>query len=30
MIEPLYGFAFSPTIVHSNSVAVNVYPTQLR
>jgi acetylornithine deacetylase/succinyl-diaminopimelate desuccinylase-like protein len=27
MIEPLYGFAFSPTIVHSNSVAVNVYPT---
>ena len=28
MIEPLYGFAFSPTIVHSNSVAVNVYPDQ--
>lgn len=27
MIAPLYGFAFSPTIVHSNSVAVNVYPT---
>jgi acetylornithine deacetylase/succinyl-diaminopimelate desuccinylase-like protein len=29
MIEPLYGFAFSPTIVASNSVAVNVYPTQV-
>jgi len=29
MIEPLYGFAFSPTIVHSNSVAVNVYPTKV-
>jgi acetylornithine deacetylase/succinyl-diaminopimelate desuccinylase-like protein len=29
MIEPLYGFAFSPTIVHSNSVAVNVYPTRV-
>ena len=27
MIEPLYGFAFSPTIVTSNSAAVNVYPT---
>jgi acetylornithine deacetylase/succinyl-diaminopimelate desuccinylase-like protein len=29
MIEPLYGFAFSPTIVHSNSVAVNVYPSRV-
>ncbi len=29
MIEPLYGFAFSPTIVHSNSGAVNVYPTKV-
>ena len=29
MIEPLYGFAFSPTILHSNSVAVNVYPTRV-
>jgi acetylornithine deacetylase/succinyl-diaminopimelate desuccinylase-like protein len=29
MIEPLYGFAFSPTIVHSNSGAVNVYPTRV-
>ena len=29
MIEPLYGFAFSPTIVTSNSVAVNVYPTRV-
>jgi len=29
MIEPLYGFAFSPTIVSSNSVAVNVYPTRV-
>jgi acetylornithine deacetylase/succinyl-diaminopimelate desuccinylase-like protein len=29
MIEPLYGFAFSPTIVQSNSVAVNVYPTRV-
>ncbi len=29
MIEPLYGFAFSPTIVHSNSEAVNVYPTRV-
>ncbi len=29
MIEPLYGFAFSPTIVRSNSVAVNVYPTRV-
>jgi len=29
LIEPLYGFAFSPTIVHSNSVAVNVYPTRV-
>ena len=29
MIEPLYGFAFSPTIVHSNSAAVNVYPTRV-
>ena len=29
MIEPLYGFAFSPTIVHSNSAAVNVFPTRV-
>ncbi len=29
LIEPLYGFAFSPTIVRSNSVAVNVYPTRV-
>ncbi len=29
MIEPLYGFAFSPTIVQSNSVAVNVFPTEV-
>jgi len=29
MIEPLYGFAFSPTIVQSNSVAVNVLPTRV-
>ena len=29
MIEPLYGFAFSPTILRSNSVAVNVYPTRV-
>ena len=29
MIEPLYGFAFSPTIVSSNSVAVNVFPTRV-
>ena len=29
MIEPLYGFAFSPTIVQSNSGAVNVFPTEV-
>ena len=29
MIAPLYGFAFSPTIVQSNSVAVNVFPTRV-
>ena len=29
MIEPLYGFAFSPTIVQSNSGAVNVLPTEV-
>jgi acetylornithine deacetylase/succinyl-diaminopimelate desuccinylase-like protein len=29
LIEPLYGFAFSPTIVQSNSTAVNVYPTRV-
>jgi acetylornithine deacetylase/succinyl-diaminopimelate desuccinylase-like protein len=29
MIEPLYGFAFSPTIVHSNSGSVNVHPTRV-
>jgi acetylornithine deacetylase/succinyl-diaminopimelate desuccinylase-like protein len=29
MIEPLYGFQFSPTILKSNSVAVNVFPTRV-
>jgi acetylornithine deacetylase/succinyl-diaminopimelate desuccinylase-like protein len=29
MVEPLYGFAFSPTMVQSNSGAVNVFPTQV-
>ena len=29
MIEPLYGFAFSPTMVQSNSAAVNVFPTRV-
>ena len=29
MIEPLYGPAFSPTIVRGNSEAVNVYPTRV-
>jgi acetylornithine deacetylase/succinyl-diaminopimelate desuccinylase-like protein len=29
MIEPLYGFAFSPTMVQSNSGAVNVFPTEV-
>lgn len=29
MIEPLYGSAFSPTIVRGNSEAVNVYPTRV-
>lgn len=29
MIEPLYGFAFSPTIVEGNSVALNVYPSRV-
>jgi acetylornithine deacetylase/succinyl-diaminopimelate desuccinylase-like protein len=29
MIEPLYGFAFAPTIVRSNSESVNVFPTQV-
>jgi acetylornithine deacetylase/succinyl-diaminopimelate desuccinylase-like protein len=29
MIEPLYGSAFSPTIVRANSEAVNVYPTRV-
>jgi acetylornithine deacetylase/succinyl-diaminopimelate desuccinylase-like protein len=29
LIEPLYGFAFAPTILGSNSVAVNVYPTRV-
>ena len=29
LIEPLYRFAFSPTIVRSNSVAVNVFPTRV-
>jgi acetylornithine deacetylase/succinyl-diaminopimelate desuccinylase-like protein len=29
MIEPLFGFGFSPTIIQSNSVAVNVFPTRV-
>lgn len=29
MIEPLYGFAFSPTVVECNSAAVNVFPTEV-
>ena len=29
LIEPLYGFSFSPTIVHSSSDAVNVYPSSV-
>jgi acetylornithine deacetylase/succinyl-diaminopimelate desuccinylase-like protein len=29
MIEPLYGFAFSPTMLQSNSGAVNVLPTEV-
>jgi acetylornithine deacetylase/succinyl-diaminopimelate desuccinylase-like protein len=29
MVEPLYGSAFSPTIVRGNSEAVNVYPTRV-
>ena len=29
MIEPLYGFAFSPTTVQSNSAAVNVFSTRV-
>jgi acetylornithine deacetylase/succinyl-diaminopimelate desuccinylase-like protein len=29
MIEPLYGFQFSPTILKSNSAAVNVFPTRV-
>ncbi len=28
-IEPLYGFTLAPTIVRSNSEAVNVYPTEV-
>jgi acetylornithine deacetylase/succinyl-diaminopimelate desuccinylase-like protein len=29
MIEPLYGFGFSPTTVQSNSAAVNVFSTRV-
>jgi len=29
MLEPLYGLTLAPTIVHSNSEAVNVYPTEV-
>jgi len=29
VIEPLYGFGFSPTMVQSNSGAVNVFSTQV-
>jgi len=29
MIEPLYGFAFAPTIVRSNSASINVFPTEV-
>lgn len=29
LIEPLYGFSFSPTVVHSSSDAVNVYPSRV-
>ncbi|MFA4966293.1 MAG: M20/M25/M40 family metallo-hydrolase, partial [Thermoleophilia bacterium] len=29
LIEPLYGFAFSPTMVQGNSPAVNVYPSRV-
>jgi acetylornithine deacetylase/succinyl-diaminopimelate desuccinylase-like protein len=29
MIQPLYGFTFSPTIVTTNSEAVNVFPSRV-
>ncbi len=29
LIEPLYGITLSPTIIHSNSEAVNVFPRQV-
>jgi acetylornithine deacetylase/succinyl-diaminopimelate desuccinylase-like protein len=29
MVEPLYGFSFSPTVLKSNGVALNVYPTRV-
>jgi acetylornithine deacetylase/succinyl-diaminopimelate desuccinylase-like protein len=29
IVEPLYGFAFSPTVLRSNGVALNVYPTRV-
>jgi acetylornithine deacetylase/succinyl-diaminopimelate desuccinylase-like protein len=29
MIEPLYGFAFSPTVVECNSSSVNVFPSEV-
>lgn len=29
MIEPLYGFAFSPTVVECNSSSVNVVPSEV-
>jgi acetylornithine deacetylase/succinyl-diaminopimelate desuccinylase-like protein len=29
LIEPLLGFTFAPTIVHSNTSVLNVYPTRV-
>lgn len=29
LVTPLYGFGFAPTVVRSNSVAVNVYPSRV-
>ncbi len=29
LIEPLLGFGFAPTIVHSNTSVLNVYPTRV-
>lgn len=30
LLEPLYGITLAPTVVHSSSVAVNVYPQEVR